>query len=101
MNAFTKHKGVVFTELSDINFNYTLIKTISVNIEGVFTQSQTKTLDDLKDELAREVLCLGGNALKSFKYGQKSVSFLGSIMSIDDVKWHGSGDVIKIIMDKK
>ena len=101
MNAFTKHNGVVFTELSDINFKYTLIKHISADIDGGLIQSQLKTLDDLKDDLAQEVLRLGGNALKAFKYGQRSVGFLGSILSLDDVKWYGSGDVIIIHQDKK
>ncbi len=101
MNAFTKHNGVVFTELLDINFKYTLIRTISVEIGDGLTQAQLKTLADLKDELARSVLHLGGNALKSFTYGQRSVGFLGSILNIDDVKWYGSGDVIIIHQDKK
>ena len=100
MSAFTKHNGVVFTELPDIKFKYTVIKHISIDIDGGLTHSQLKTLDDLKTELAREVLFFGGNALKNFKYGQRSVGFLGSILSLDDVNWYGSGDVIIIHLDK-
>ena len=55
--------------------------------------SQIKTLDCVKEQLAEKAITLGGNAVVEFKYGQKSSGwFKSSLLSLDDnIKWYGSG----------
>lgn len=53
--------------------------------------SQIKTLEDVKAELAKRVKAQGGDALIQLTYGQKSVGFLKSLFSVDDVAWWGKG----------
>ena len=60
-----------------------------------FGGSQLKSLDDVKTELAKRVKEMGGNALIKFTYGQRSVGFWKSLVSIDDVCWWGKGMVAK------
>lgn len=73
------------------------IENVTVEIGGMLiTQSQLKTLRDVKRELAAQAKRVGGNAIVDFKYGQKSVGFLRSLLQLDDVNWYGSG-VIAIV----
>lgn len=64
--------------------------------------SQIKTLDCVKDQLAEQAIKLGGNAVVKFKYGQKSYGwFRASLCSIDDnIKWYGNG-VVAIIPEER
>lgn len=58
--------------------------------------SQLRCLDDVKDILAKKVQAAGCNALVEFTYGQRSVSFWRSLMSVDDVIWWGKGKSAKV-----
>ena len=58
----------------------------SVCIGGMFTQSQLKSLDDVKLQLAAAVTQMGGNGLIRFKYGQRS-----KFWSLDGLTWYGEG----------
>lgn len=71
----------------------TVIQTIQIEIGGVFSSSQLKTLTDVKKAMVQEVLRLGGSAVINFKYGQRSAGLLSSVVQRDDVFWYGTGDV--------
>lgn len=66
------------------------IGPVSVSIGGMFTQSQLKSLDDVKRQMAAAVKELDGNGLIRFKYGQRSTIW-GSIFGLDGVAWYGEG----------
>lgn len=69
-----------------------IINAISSKHDGAFSQSQLKSLDTLKKEMARRVKAEGGNAVVNFTYGQKN-TFWRSLLSIDDVWWFASGSI--------
>jgi hypothetical protein len=70
------------------------IEQVSIEIGGMLlTQSQLKTLKDVKRELAARASKAGGNAIVDFKYGQKCVGFFRSLLQIDDVNWYGTGTI--------
>ena len=85
----TNFEGIAFIE--GVPTKYEAIQPASVEIGGVVSQSQLKTLDDVKRKLAQAAKAAGGNAIVDFKYGQKSVGWFRSIMQLDDVNWYGSG----------
>ena len=87
------HKGVYFVE--GLPAGARRISPISTRIDGVFSNSQLKSLDDIKDKMSEIVRRNGGNAVIDFKYGQKS-SFWRSLLSLDDVRWEASGYVAQI-----
>ena len=106
MAYITIYNGIIFIEgyeptaklLGKIEYK----KSFSFN-------SQSKTLDCVKEQLAQKTLELGGNAVVDFKYGQKTVGwFKATLFSLDDdIKWYGSGvsaiipeERIKEIMEK-
>ena len=68
-----------------------IIKPIRVEIGGVLTSAQLKNLDDVKRLMADQTRRAGGNAVVDFKYGQRSVGFLRSLIDRDDVHWYGEG----------
>jgi hypothetical protein len=70
-----------------------VIEPIRVEIGGVVRSAQLKNLDDVKRAMAEKVRARGGNAVIDFKYGQKSVGFLRSLLQLDDVNWYGEGTV--------
>lgn len=72
------------------------IAPISTKIDGMFSNAQLKSLDDIKAAMASEARRKGGNAIIDFKYGQKQRSFWGSLFSLDDVRWEASGAVATI-----
>ena len=72
------------------------IEQVSIEIGGVVTQAQLKTLKDVKSALAARALRAGGNAVVDFQYGQKSVGFFRSLLQLDDVNWYGSGTIARI-----
>ena len=55
--------------------------------------SQSKTLDCVKDQLLEKAKALGGNAVINFKYGQQTANWFKSCLFglDDDIKWYGSG----------
>lgn len=88
------YNGVYFVE--GLPAGAKIIRPISTTLDGCwFSQSQLKSLDDIKDIMVREVLSHGGNAVVNFKYCQKS-SFWRSLLSIDDVRWESSGEIAVI-----
>jgi hypothetical protein len=69
---------------------------VSVEIGGVFTSSQLKSLDDVKRLMAGMARERGATAIVDFTYGQRSVGLLASIFSRDDVAWYGRGIAARI-----
>lgn len=57
--------------------------------------SQCKSIDVVKEQLAEKTIAIGGNAVINFEYGQKSLGWFKSGISQlfcgDSVKWYGSG----------
>ncbi len=72
------------------------LRSIRVEISGVFKSAQLKNLDDVKRLMADQAKKKRGNAIIDFKYGQKSVGFWASIFDRDDVKWYGEGKIAVI-----
>jgi hypothetical protein len=70
-----------------------IIKPIRVEIGGVLTSAQLKNLDDVKRLMVDQARAAGGNAVIDFKYGQRSVGFLRSLIDRDDVHWYGDGKI--------
>jgi hypothetical protein len=70
-----------------------IIKPIRVEIGGVWTSAQLKNLDDVKRLMVDQTRAAGGNAVIDFKYGQRSVGFLRSLIDRDDVHWYGDGKI--------
>ena len=74
-----------------------------IEYEKIFTfNSQSKTLDCVKDQFIEKAKALGGNIIIDFKYGQKTVGWFKSFLFSldDDIRWYGSG-VVATISDKK
>ena len=91
----SEYQGVLFIEGTPDEFE--ALGPVQVSIDGFgLTQAQLMTLDDVKDLMLSKVRELGGNAVVDFKYGQKSVGFWKSLMSLDDVAWYGTGTIAKI-----
>lgn len=87
------YKGIYFIEGHPAGRT---IKPISTRLDGIwFSESQLKSLDDVKDAMIKAVKNAGGNAVIDFKYCQKT-SFWRSLLSIDDVRWEASGTIAKI-----
>lgn len=92
------YKGVYFVE--GMPTGAKLVKPICTRLDGsLFSQSQLKSLDDVKNAMIKEVALSRGNAVVNFKYCQKS-SFWSALFSIDGVRWEASG-VIAIINPKQ
>ena len=68
---------------------------IDTKHDGIWSQSQLKSLDTLKAAMADQVKKAGFNAVVEFRYGQKN-TFWRSLLSVDDVWWHASGTVAQI-----
>ena len=91
----TMQDGIAFYEGKPQKFDP--IQAVKIEIGGMLvTQSQLKTLKDVKHELASRASKAGGNAIIDFKYGQKSVGFFRSLLQIDDVNWYGSGTIARV-----
>lgn len=71
---------------------------ISEELNGVFSQSQLKSLDDVKRAMLATVQRSHGNAVLNFKYGQRS-SFWKSLWGMDNVHWFATGTVAVINPD--
>ena len=91
----TKQDGIAFYEGTPDH--YEPIRSVRIEIGGMLlTQSQLKTLKDVKRELAARASKAGGNAIVDFEYGQKSVGWFRSILQLDDVNWYGSGTIARV-----
>ena len=93
----SKYDGIYFIE-GEID-NARTIKSVAIELNGVFSQTQLKTLDDVKKQMVSMAKKYNANAIIDFKYGQKS-SFWKSIFSLDDVQWYGSGVIANISEDE-
>ena len=87
---WAEYKGVFFVE--GMPTRSQIIKSIDTKLDGVFTQSQLKSLDAIKDKMIVAVRDAGGNAVVDFKYGQRT-SFWSSFVSLDDVRWFATGKI--------
>jgi hypothetical protein len=87
----TSFDGITFVEGCPASAK--VIKSVRVEIGGILTSAQLKNLDDVKRLLADEARKEGCNAVIDFKYGQRSVGFLRSLIDRDDVHWYGEGRV--------
>lgn len=72
-----------------------IISSINTSLDGVFSQSQLKSLDDVKANMAVIAKKVGANAIIDFKYCQQS-SFWRSLLSLDDVRWEASGKIARL-----
>ncbi len=68
-----------------------------------FYNQQLKDLDAVKDQLAEKAAAMGANAVINFKYGQKSTTFLRSlVLKYDDnVNWYGTGTAVIISPERR
>ena len=88
---FDCYNGIWFIEGFPVGTK--VISPISTTLDGVlFSQSQLKSLDDVKAKMALVAKKIGANAIVDFKYCQKS-SFWRSLLSIDDIRWEASGKI--------
>lgn len=88
MAYFTEVLGVIFTEES---FDLTVLMSVS----GV-AATQNTNLSEVKADLARKAVALGGNGVMNFKYSQKADSPLRNIFSFkwDTERIRATGDVV-------
>jgi hypothetical protein len=84
----TNHDGILFIEGECPGCQ--LLRPVEVKIQGMFSQAQLKSLDDVKDRMAQEARHARGNAIVRFKYGQRT-TFWTTLLSLDDVGWYGTG----------
>ncbi len=99
--AYTSiHNGIIFIEGDEPGAK--VIGGVEYQKKGFYNQ-QLKDLDMVKDQLAEKAKAMGGNAVKDFKYGQKSTSWLRSmILTYDDnINWYGSGTVILLSPERR
>jgi hypothetical protein len=86
----TMLNGVFFTESSAPNAR--VIRHIHTEISR-----QNSNLAEIKEELAVQVISLGGNTLMNFKYGQKKHQWYENLLfKWDTESWHGEGDVASL-----
>jgi len=89
----TTQDGITFYEGTPDH--YEPIESVRIESgEMLLTQSQLKTLKDVKRELAARASEAGGNSIVDFEYGQKSVGWFLSILELDD--WYGSGTIARV-----
>jgi hypothetical protein len=90
----TYHDGIAFIEGRPPNCQ--LIKTVKIELGGIFDQAQLKSLSDVKSALAAKAKQSDGNAIVDFSYGQRSVGWFRSLFQLDDVNWYGSGTIAHV-----
>jgi len=88
----TLQDDVFFTEENIINAQQ--IRKIAVEISR-----QNSNLTEVKSRMAKQAKLVGGNAVVSFKYGQKAHKWYEQVFSFkwDTESWHGEGIVVKAI----
>lgn len=89
----TTYDGVMFIE-GDLQAAQP-IKPVSVRINGMFSQAQLKTLDDVKRKMAKLAKEAGGNAIVQFTYGQRSTIWT-AFFGLDAVGWYGDGVIARV-----
>ena len=92
--AYTSvYNGIVFIEGDEPGAK--VMGSLVYEKTGFYNQ-QLKSLDIVKEQLAQKAKALGANAVKDFKYGQKSTSWFRSmLLSYDDnINWYGTGTAI-------
>jgi hypothetical protein len=99
MMRATLYKGFYFVEGRPKDYVY--LSPVSVEVGGIFTPGQLRSLDDVKSLMAQKAREVGGNAVVDFKYGQRSVGFFRSLLNLDDVVWYGSGTIASITIPSK
>jgi hypothetical protein len=87
----TVFEGITFVEGCPPSAR--IIRSVRVEIGGIITSAQLKNLDDVKRLLADMARKNGCEAVVDFKYGQRSVGFLKSLIDRDDVHWYGEGKI--------
>lgn len=87
-------EGVFFVESNYPNVE--IIEPIEVKIGGILSNSQLRSLNDVKARMVERARQLNGNIITNFIYGQKSPSFLGSFFNMDDVNWFGKGIIARL-----
>ena len=90
------YAGILFSEQRPASAMIIREVSVTLNQKWIGKGSQLKSLDDVKEELAREVKSAGGNALVDFTYGQRQVSFWESLSSVDDIVWWGKGMAARV-----
>jgi hypothetical protein len=90
---YAEYQGIWFVEGTPSGA--VAIAPISTEINGIFSQSQLKTLNDVKGRMVSLVRERGGNAVTDFKYGQRS-TFWKSLFGLDNVMWYASGTIARI-----
>lgn len=88
---YTVTDGVAFIEENVPSAR--LIQGIETSMDSFFRQTQLKSIESLKQAMARRAIALGGNCIICFEYGQKQSSFWKSLLSLDDIYWQGKGIV--------
>lgn len=91
MGFTTTFNGILFDEGERADFQP--LGRVEVDIGGVITSAQLKSLADVKSAMAVRAKTMGGNCICCFTYGQRSSGFLASLFSRDDVYWYGTGIV--------
>ena len=87
------HNGIEFIEGNPPSS--VQISPISTELNGVFSQSQLKTLDDVKEVMTKIVIAKGGNSVINFKYGQRT-NFWKGLIGMDNVHWFATGTIAKL-----
>ena len=88
-----EYKGIYFIE--GVPAEAKVMGSTEAELNGAFTQSQLRSLDDLKERMREMVQRRGGNCVIDFKYGQRS-TFWKSLFGLDSVFWYGSGSIAYI-----
>ena len=92
--GFTKYDDVYFVE--GMPAKAVVLKDISTVLDGILTNSQRKSINDIMHDMAMAVKAEGGNAVVSFKYGQRVGGIRQQINSLDNVYWYAEGKIAKI-----
>jgi hypothetical protein len=96
----TELDGVKFIQGVYCNFIPIIpIQILNTTHNSCFGQYQFNTLADVKLAMAKQVKMLGANCVVDFKfkYDQKVGGFWAPLWSLDNVMWHGSGIVGKLV----
>lgn len=91
----SKYKDIFFVEKNKDNFGKEIIKEIEIKIDGIFCNSQLKSLSDVKESMYKIAKENDGNAIINFTYGQHS-TFWRSILGLDNIFWYGKGSLINL-----
>lgn len=95
----TFYKGILFIE--GIELSAQILGKIEYK-KNFSYNSQSKTLNCVKDQLVEKTIALGGNAVIDFQYGQKTSGWFKSLLLNydDNIKWFGNG-VAAIIPEER